>query len=137
MPAIGRAEILARARTWAGQPRRYSQEDRDPDSAYRLDCSGYVSMAWQLDPPGLTTVELPDLCVQIPNDDLRPGDIVMIGGPGTTGDAGHAIIFEAWAVGGPGMFWAYEQISAGTVHRLRAFPPSPPYLSYRYRRILE
>ena len=133
MRAIGRDKIIARARGWAMAPRPYSQEDCDPASGYRLDCSGYVSMAWHLDAPGLTTVELPDLCVQIENSELLPGVIVMVGGPGTEGDAGHAIIFEAWADPEQTRFWAFEQVTAGTVHRLRMFPPSPPYLSYRYR----
>jgi hypothetical protein len=137
MKAISREEIMARARDWAAQPRPYSQEDNDPTSEYRLDCSGYVSMAWHLDTPGLTTVELPDLCVQIENDELLPGDVVMLGGPGSDGDAGHAIIFEAWADAERTSFWAFEQVDAGTVHRLKLFPPSPPYLSYRYQQVLE
>ena len=137
MYAIKRDEIIARARDWATAPRRYSQEDCDPESEYRLDCSGYVSMAWHLDTPGLTTVELPDLCVRIENDDLLPGDVVMLGGPGTDGNAGHAILFEAWADAERTRFWAYEQVDEGTVHHVMLFPPSPPYLSYRYRLIRE
>jgi hypothetical protein len=133
--AIGRERVIARARSWADAPRRYSQEDCDPASGYRLDCSGYVSMVWQLDPPGLTTVELPQLCDQIDSSELRAGDVVMLGGPGTAGDAGHVIIFESWAEPQPARFWAFEQVSSGTAHHLRTFPPSPPYLSYRYRAI--
>jgi hypothetical protein len=137
MRAIGRDRIIARARNWVDAPRRYSQDDCDPASGYRLDCSGYVSMAWHLDAPGLTTVELPQLCDQIESTELRPGDVVMVGGPGTGGNAGHVIIFSAWADVGPSRFWAFEQVPSGTVHHLRAFPPSPPYLSYRYRAIAE
>jgi hypothetical protein len=137
MKEIRRPEILARARGWARQPRRYSQEDCDPESNYRLDCSGFVSMAWYLDAPGLTTVELPDLCRQIRNDELLPGDVVMLGGPGTSGNGGHVILFEAWADAERATFWAYEQVDSGTTHVVKAFPPSPPYLSYRYQRILE
>jgi hypothetical protein len=135
VPAIDRDRVIARARSWTNAPRRYSQEDCDPETGYRLDCSGYVSMAWHLDVPGLTTVELPQLCEQIESTELQPGDVVMVGGPGTAGDAGHAIIFAAWADPELTRFWAFEQISSGTIHHLRAFPPSPPYLSYRYRAI--
>jgi hypothetical protein len=132
---ISRAEIIARARSWAAVPRRYSQEDCDPVTGYRLDCSGFTSMAWRLDPPGPTTVDLPDLCELIDPGDLRAGDAVMLGGPGTDGDAGHAIIFDAWVGRNRAWFSAYEQVSAGTVHHVRAFPDSPPYLAYRYRKV--
>jgi hypothetical protein len=137
MKAIGRNEIIARARGWTTIPRRYSQEDSDPESGYRLDCSGYVSMAWQLDVPGLSTVELPDLCLRIESHELLAGDVVMIGGPGTAGDVGHAIIFESWADAERTRLWAFEQVSAGTMHHVMTFPSSPPYLSYRYRLIRE
>jgi hypothetical protein len=124
-------EIISRARIWATAPRRYSQVDCDPETGYRLDCSGYVSMAWGLEPPGLTTVELPDLCHRIDRHELRPGDAFMVGGPGTEGDAGHAMLFEAWAEGG--RVSVLEHIgSRGTVHRVIGYP-APPYLAYRYR----
>lgn len=132
---IARAEILARARVWADCSRRYSQEDNDPETGYRLDCSGYVSMAWRLDPPGPTTVELPDLCVLIDREALRPGDALMLGGPGTEGDAGHVLLFEHWVDDAHTRIRAYEQTGAGTLHHLRRFPDSPPYLPYRYRMV--
>jgi hypothetical protein len=130
---IGRDEIIARAQGWISSPRPYSQHDCDPVTGYRLDCSGYVSMAWRLDPPGPTTVELPDVCVRIDREELRRGDAVMLGGPGTYGDAGHVILFDTWAGDGHTCFRAYEQIRAGTVHRVMQFPASPPYVPYRYR----
>ncbi|MEV6304577.1 hypothetical protein AB0M02_34570 [Actinoplanes sp. NPDC051861] len=132
MTPISRAEIIARARTWAVAPRAYSQEAYDEISGYRLDCSGFVSMAWALRPPGETTVELPDYCVLIDIDDLRRGDAVMNGGPGTWGDAGHVMLFDAWSDETRTSFWSYEQVSAGTVHRIVPFPAAP-YQPYRLR----
>lgn len=132
---ISRAEILARARLWVDLPRRYSQEENDPVSGYRLDCSGFVSMAWRLAAPGETTVELPDYCVLIGKDDLLPGDAVMNGGPGTDGNAGHVMLFDAWADAGRTGLWAYEQIATGTVRRVLPFPVLP-YRSYRLRTVL-
>jgi hypothetical protein len=137
MELIGRHEIIARARLWADSPRPYSQEDYDPVSGYRLDCSGYVSMAWRLAPPGPTTVDLPDICVRIVREELRPGDAVMLGGPGTDGDAGHVLLFESWADDEHTRLRAFEQVPAGTVYRVRSFPLSPPYLPYRYRMVGE
>jgi hypothetical protein len=133
-PPIDRAEIMARAHSWLASPRRYSQDDNDPVSGYRLDCSGYVSMAWRLDPPGETTVELPDYCVLIGPDELRSGDAVMNGGPGTSGDAGHVMLFDSWADADRTSFWTCEQISAGTVRRVIPFP-ALPYRSYRLRTV--
>jgi hypothetical protein len=130
---LRRDEIMGRARLWASTPRRYSQEDCDPETGYRLDCSGYVSMVWGLDPPGLTTVELPDLCRLIDPHELLPGDVLMVGGPGTEGDAGHAILFDTWDDRARRRVLVYEQTgSVGTVHRVIDYP-APPYLAYRHR----
>jgi hypothetical protein len=131
---ISRTEIMGRARTWVDAPRRYSQEENDPVSGYRLDCSGYVSMAWRLAAPGETTVELPDYCVLIDKDDLLPGDAMMNGGPGTDGNAGHVMLFAAWADAGRTALWAYEQIATGTVRRVLPFP-AVPYRPYRLRTV--
>ena len=131
--ALRRDEIMNRAWSWATAPRRYSQEDVDPDTGYRLDCSGYLSMVWGLEPPGLTTVELPDVCLRIGRTELLPGDALMVGGPGTSGDAGHAILFEAWADEDRGRVSVFEQTgSHGTVHRVIEYPAAP-YLAYRFR----
>jgi hypothetical protein len=57
----------------------------------------------------------------------------MIGGPGTEGDAGHAILFEGWADPDRRRVSVYEQTgSVGTVHQVIDYPP-PPYLAYRHR----
>jgi hypothetical protein len=133
--AIRAAQVLARARTWIRSPRSYSQELNDPESGYRMDCSGYVSMAWLLDPPGLTTVELPDVSTVIDKEELRAGDVVMNGGPGTSGDVGHVILFDRWADADRTTFWGYEQISTSTTYRVISYPDSP-YLPYRRKNII-
>jgi hypothetical protein len=52
-------EIISRARIWVAAPRRYSQVSCDPETGYRLDCSGCVSMAWGVDGlgPGAARVD--------------------------------------------------------------------------------
>jgi hypothetical protein len=125
-------EVIARAQQWIVAPRPYSQELTDPESGYRMDCSGYVSMAWGLDPPGLSTVELPDVATLITKEELRPGDVVMIGGPGTEGDAGHVILFERWRDPDMTRMWAFEQTGRSTLHHVIDYPPAP-YLPYRRR----
>ncbi|HVQ93492.1 MAG TPA: hypothetical protein VMU51_20815 [Mycobacteriales bacterium] len=131
---MARAAILARAQWWLDRPRPYSQQDCDPVSGYRLDCSGYVSMAWQLAPPGLTTVEPPDECVPISDEELAAGDALMLGGPGTGGDAGHVLLFDRWA--GAGGLWAYEHTGGGSKHHVLG-RPGPEFLPYRFRAVAE
>jgi len=69
---------------------------------YREDCSGFVSMAWVLPAPGLTTYTLPTVSHPINKDDLQPGDILLnqwggwpVGKYGSP-DA-HVVIFDSWA----------------------------------------
>src|SRR4029077_16852710 len=49
---ISRAEVLTRAVTWVLQAVPYNQGRfwTDQNGRYRQDCSGFVSMAWHLDP---------------------------------------------------------------------------------------
>lgn len=133
MTPITRNEILARARTWAEKPRPYSQQRTDRVTGYRLDCSGYVSMAWALDPPGLDTVGLPDVGVRIQREALRPADVLLHGGPGTAGDVGHVMLFAGWAGPERSAVWVYEQVWPRTVFRVVPYPASPPYQPFAYR----
>jgi hypothetical protein len=133
---ITRSEVLARANTWAASPREYSQSVIDPSTGYRQDCSGYVSMALHLSTPGRSTVNLPDVMHVIGKEELRPGDLVMNGGPGTGGDAGHVMIFERWANGDHSRLVAYEQTPPRTMHHERSYPGSP-YKAYRYNNITD
>jgi hypothetical protein len=133
---ITRDEIIARAKAWADSPRAYNMNAIDPATGYRQDCSGYVSMAWHLSTPGLSTVTLPDVSRVINKEDLRLGDAVMNGGPGTAGAAGHVILFAGWSNSVHTRFYAYEQTPPQTIYHDRAYPSSP-YKPYRYNRVLE
>jgi len=91
MPATTLAEIVHRAETgWpiGGVP--YSQSATWTDG-YRRDCSGFASMALGIAPPGLSTVTLATTgtLYPIPWSQMQAGDFVMLGGPGTAGNAGH------------------------------------------------
>lgn len=99
MPATTLAEIVQRAETgWpiGGVP--YSQsatwnddDGRTDEDNYRRDCSGFASMALGISPPGLSTVTLvtTGTLYPIPWSEMQAGDCVMLGGPGTAGNAGH------------------------------------------------
>src|SRR5437879_3461511 len=60
---VTRGVIISRAKTWVSAQIPYSQVNYY--NGYREDCSGYVSMAWGLGTPGLTTYTLPSVSYQI------------------------------------------------------------------------
>lgn len=134
-----RQEILARAASWLGadgQGVPYSMSAYH--DGWRTDCSGYVSMAWNLrtdqgDKINATTVTLDSThAVPIARSQLQPGDLILK--PAAGGD-GHAVLFERWDAD-PGYYWAYEQAgSTGTVHRRIRYPygGAPGYAPYRSR----
>jgi hypothetical protein len=134
---ITRSEVMARAKTWIEEVVPYDMHSNH-SSGWRKDCSGFVSMAWNLSKPGLSTVTLPNISHPITKDELLPGDILLDGGPGTEGSNGHVRIFGGWLDGAHSRYWVYEQTPPHTVYReyiwagtVAEFPP------YRYNNIIE
>jgi hypothetical protein len=130
---------------YAGVP--YSQDELHEPDMYRQDCSGFVCMAvgLPLDTPGswggLSTVTMvtSGLWRKLGTwDELTMGDAVMIGGPGTGGNDGHVMWFEAWLNGDPNDSRAYiwEQAGGGNGPRRRlvdlAVAAGQGYLPYAY-----
>lgn len=141
-----RDEILHRARTgWPPGTVPYSQSSARTPTGHRADCSGYVSMCLGLATPGLSTVTLVDVLDRLPSvDDLRPGDVILDGGPGSGGDEGHVILFEAWLNDDPNdsRYWGWEQAGGinGPVRRIINYPDDGyggPWSPYRLRGITE
>ncbi|MGO2038356.1 MAG: NlpC/P60 family protein [Brevibacterium sp.] len=120
-----RAEIIERAQTWVDQGVPYNWDATHPDpqgKEYRTDCSGFVSMAWGLE-ASENTVTLPDFAEKIDKDDLKPGDVLMKGGPGTEGANGHVAIFNGWANDEHTAYHGIEEAgSTGTVAREISYP---------------
>ncbi len=107
---LTRSGAVSRAEQWVNAGLAYCQSpnhqhDYDPscssvcnrtdDAAwdpYRSDCSGLVSWAWQLPPPGrVTTGFAPfvnDITSAIAASDLQPGDAVN--------SSDHVMLFKAW-----------------------------------------
>jgi hypothetical protein len=107
---------VARARQWVAAKLRYCQainhaRDNDPEcpatcdraehpewDAYRSDCSGLVSWAWELPSAhgGLTTADLApfrqDASHAIAARELAPGDAIN--------NAHHVMLFAGWIVAG-------------------------------------
>lgn len=120
-----RDAIIDRARTWVDQGVPYDMAAYHPDPEgknYRTDCSGFVSMAWGLD-DSLSTVTLPDVSHEISKDELKPGDILLKGGPGTEGANGHVVIFNGWADDDKTAYHALEENgSLGSVAHEVSYP---------------
>jgi len=143
-----RQDSYSRVKTvwpYAGVP--YSQSTIHQPDGYRQDCSGFVCMAvgLPLDTPGswggLSTVTMvtSGLWRKLATwDELTMGDAVMIGGPGTGGNDGHVMWFEAWLNSDPNDSRAYiwEQAGGGDGPRRRlvdlASAVGQGYLPYAY-----
>ncbi|QFR97705.1 hypothetical protein GBW32_12765 [Streptomyces tsukubensis] len=105
-----------------------------PDG-YRQDCSGFVSMAWNLG-TNEWTGSLAKYGVRITKSKLQPGDILLFHNPANPEKGSHVTIFGGWQDAGRTRYLAYEQTPPGT--RRQATPyaywsNSSSYLPYRYK----
>lgn len=123
---ITRSEVIGRAQSWidaGGYP--YSQTAYTPDG-WRTDCSGYVSMAWNVGfdvNGGTNTVGLLDYSTEIGKDQLAAGDILL--DANGTNVTRHVVLFERWADDAHTSYWGYEQSGSGdigTKHRVIPYP---------------
>ncbi|WP_433931172.1 hypothetical protein AB3662_43655 [Sorangium cellulosum] len=103
---------------------------------YRSDCSGFVSWAWGLPAPGITTRDIPGVAAPVPSELLVPGDALL--GPG------HVVLFAAWIDRSNGRALILEEPDCGGVARDLAVTLTPSgeptvrlfgatYTAYRYR----
>jgi hypothetical protein len=98
--------ILQRAKAWVDARVPYNQ--LNTYDGYRMDCSGFISMAWELARPGFVTGDLPHTVVSSP-DDLRPGDAIN---NKQWSNNGHVVMFVQWSGNwnqGKRKFIAYEE----------------------------
>ncbi|MER6994804.1 peptidoglycan-binding protein [Streptomyces sp. NPDC000410] len=129
-----RADIINRAKRWVTAKVPYSQSKFWSDG-YRQDCSGYVSMAWNL-PGNEWTGSLADYGVRIDKKDLQPGDILLFHNPDDPSAGSHVTIFGGWTDFTRTYYTAYEQSKPYT--RKQATPlaywsNSSSYVAYRYK----
>jgi hypothetical protein len=131
--AFGSA-ALGRAESWYREDLVYSQDrcygngigysDADWSGAilggcrlpsYRTDCSGFVSMAWDLPfsyatPRPGATLDLGDVTREIPRDELLPGDALVASGQ-------HVRLFERWTDAARTRYLAYDFGSTPVRHQ--------------------
>lgn len=129
-----RAAIINRAKLWVSAKVPYSMTKYWSDG-YRQDCSGYVSMAWNLD-GNEWTGSLSRFGTRIAREELQPGDILLFHNPSDPTKGSHVTIFGGWSDYTHSHYFAYEQTKPAT----RAQPTpmaywnnSASYVAYRYK----
>ena len=108
------SRILQRAKAWVDARVPYNQNSSYGSPPYRMDCSGFISMAWELG-QSFVTGTLPHTVVNNA-DDLRPGDAIN---NKQVGNNGHVVMFVQWSGNwnqGRRNFIAYEE-NGGTYGR--------------------
>ncbi|WP_445270772.1 hypothetical protein [Streptomyces sp. DSM 41634] len=138
---VTREQVIARAKDWVKEAVPYSMERWWKDDAtggfYRQDCSGFVSMAWQLK-ESHTTQTLPSVANRLAGfDQLEAGDALDYP------DA-HAVLFGGWTDKAKGDFVYYSESRPGrparkesaNIHDSKiANHPRTAYIPLRYKKL--
>ncbi|MER6097080.1 peptidoglycan-binding protein [Streptomyces sp. NPDC001728] len=132
-----RADIINRAKLWVAAQVPYSMEKYWSDG-YRQDCSGYISMAWNLR-SNEWTGSLDRFADRIDRTELQPGDILLFHNPANPTRGSHVTIFGGWTDYTHTSYVAYEQAKPRT--RKQATPMaywenSSRYVAYRYKGVV-
>ncbi|MFE7773087.1 peptidoglycan-binding protein [Streptomyces sp. NPDC057445] len=132
-----RADIINRAKLWVNAKVPYSMSKYWSDG-YRQDCSGFVSMAWNL-PGNEWTGSLAKFGIVKARKDLQPGDILLFHNTANPTRGSHVTIFGGWTDYTHTHYIAYEQAKPHA--RMQATPMaywsnSSSYVAYRYKGII-
>ncbi|MFI9624883.1 peptidoglycan-binding protein [Streptomyces sp. NPDC052042] len=133
-----RAAIINRAKKWVSAQVPYSMT-RYWSDGYRQDCSGFVSMAWNL-PGNEWTGSLARYGTRIARKDLQPGDILLFHNPSDPNKGSHVTIFGGWTDHTRTHYTAYEQTQPQTRKRttpMAYWSYSGSYVAYRYKGLSE
>ncbi|MFH9391834.1 FG-GAP-like repeat-containing protein [Streptomyces sp. NPDC017556] len=134
---ITRSAVIARAKTWADAKVPYSMNDYR--GGYRTDCSGLVSMAWNLG-TNAWTGNLDTYATRISKSDLKKGDMLLFHNPSNPTSGSHVVLFERWANSSHTSYVGIEQTPPHAVRRTipyAYFNNSGSYVPYRYKNIVE
>ncbi|MFF7181684.1 peptidoglycan-binding protein [Streptomyces sp. NPDC008121] len=132
-----RAEIINRAKRWVNAQVPYSLE-RYWSDGYRQDCSGYISMAWNLR-ANEWTGSLDRFAERIDRTELQPGDILLFHNPADPNKGSHVTIFGGWTDYTHTSYVAYEQTKPRTRQQatpLAYWTHSDRYVAYRYKAVV-
>ncbi len=138
VPPTTREAIIGRAEKWIRAKVPYAMSGYWSDG-YRQDCSGFVSMAWNLDRSEWTG-SLTSVAERISKDQLEPGDILLFHNAKDPENGSHVTLFGGWTDSSRTRYTAYEQTRPAT--RKQATPyaywtNSAQFLPYRYRGLAE
>ncbi|WP_327389017.1 RICIN domain-containing protein [Streptomyces sp. NBC_01207] len=144
---VTREQVIKRAQAWVDAEVPYSANalgspfswwaDAATGGRYRQDCSGFVSMAWQLK-SSLSTHSLPSVANRIGVADLKPGDVLN--------SSQHVVVFGGWTDRAKGTFTYYQQSSRsrptnkaeGSIRSSTlAGHPTSSYTALRYKNIAD
>ncbi|MFD7627868.1 peptidoglycan-binding protein [Streptomyces sp. NPDC059851] len=130
---IDRTSIINRAQLWLEAKVPYSMYSYWRDG-YRQDCSGYVSMAWNLG-TNEWTGSLDKFATRITKEELLPGDMLLFHNPADPNNGSHVTLFGGWVDETRTHYIAYEQTRPYT--RKLATPygywnNASKYIPYRY-----
>ncbi|MEZ3178274.1 peptidoglycan-binding protein [Streptomyces pimonensis] len=134
VPAITRADIVERARSWVTRKVPYGVASYWSDG-YRQDCSGYISMAWRL-PGNEWTGSLGKYAERITKDELQPGDVLLFHDSSSPHGGSHVVLFGGWTDTARSQYVAYEQTPPHTRRRTTPYAywnNSARYVPYRYK----
>ncbi|MFE2216461.1 peptidoglycan-binding protein [Streptomyces canus] len=129
-----RADIIRRAKQWVAAKVPYSMSEYWSDG-YRQDCSGFVSMAWNL-PGNEWTGSLGQYGIKIAKDDLQPGDILLFHNPDNPEQGSHVVLFGGWTDYTRTYYVAYEETRPHAREQATPYAywsNSDRYVAYRYK----
>ncbi|MDT0462490.1 peptidoglycan-binding protein [Streptomyces gibsoniae] len=137
-PTTTRAAIINRAKKWVAAGVPYSMDDYWSDG-YRQDCSGFVSMAWNLG-SNEWTGSLDQFGVRISKDELQPGDILLFHNADNPEKGSHVVIFGGWTDYTHRNYTAYEETPPRARRRTTPYAywsNSSRYVPYRYKGVAD
>ncbi|MGW6984055.1 hypothetical protein ACWGE1_32215 [Streptomyces sp. NPDC054932] len=134
---VTRSSVIARAKTWVDAKVPYSQSSYR--EGYRTDCSGLVSMAWNLG-TNAWTGNLDTYANRISKSELRKGDMLLFHNAANPVSGSHVVLFESWTDSSMTSYIGIEQTPPHAVRRVipySYFSNAGSYLPYRYKNIVE
>lgn len=129
-----RADIINRAKKWVTAKVPYDMAAYWSDG-YRQDCSGFVSMAWNLG-SNEWTGSLATFGTKIARADLQPGDILLFHNLADPAVGSHVTVFGGWSDHTHSHYLAYE-LTRPTARKattpMAYWSNSSKYVAYRYK----
>ncbi|MFF4246814.1 peptidoglycan-binding protein [Streptomyces sp. NPDC001822] len=132
-----RADIINRAKKWVTAKVPYDMAAYWSDG-YRQDCSGFVSMVWNLG-SNEWTGSLATFGTKIARADLQPGDILLFHNLADPAVGSHVTVFGGWSDHTHSHYLAYELTRPNArkaTTPMAYWSNSSKYVAYRYKGVV-